>query len=138
MKGDRFGLIASGDHRGLACAGVLTKELTRTALYEALTARRSFGTTGIAMNLLLSCNGQPMGSALNVDKGDFRITAETGDNIKEIQVLRDGQLEKTIPVGAKMADANWTAQKKRAGEFWYCRVLMDNGHIAWTSPIWLS
>jgi hypothetical protein len=138
MKGDRFGLIASGDHRGLACAGVLTKELTRTALYEALTARRSFGTTGIAMNLLLSCNGQPMGSALNADKGDFRITAETGDGIKEIQVLRDGQLEKTIPVGAKIADASWTSQKQRAGEFWYCRVIMDNGHIAWTSPIWLS
>ena len=66
------------------------------------------------------------------------ITAETGDGIKEIQVLRDGQLEKTIPVGAKIADANWTAQKQRAGEFWYCRVIMDNGHIAWTSPIWLG
>jgi hypothetical protein len=137
-SGDRFGLIASGDHKGFALAGVLTKELTRAALYEALTARRAFGTTGIAMNLLLSCNGQPMGSALKADKGDFRITAETGDGIKEIQVLRDGQLEKTIPVGAKIADANWTAQKQRAGEFWYCRVIMDNGHIAWTSPIWLG
>jgi hypothetical protein len=82
--------------------------------------------------------GTPLGSILNVEKGNFRITAETGDGIKEIQVLRDGQLEKTIPVGAKIADANWTAQKQRAGEFWYCRVIMDNGHIAWTSPIWLG
>ena len=138
MNGNRFGLIASGDHKGFALAGILTKELTRTALYDAFTARRSFGTTGIAMNLLLSCNGQPMGSVVETNKADFRLAAETGEVIKEIHVLRDGELEKTIPIGTKQAEYSWTAPKIRAGEFWYCRVIMENGHIAWTSPIWLS
>ena len=53
-------------------------------------------------------------------------------------MLRDGQLEKTIPVGAKSTNQSWSAQRNRTGEFWYCRVIPDNGHIAWTSPIWLG
>jgi hypothetical protein len=138
LSGDRFGLMASGDHMGISCAGVLTRELTREALYEAFKARRAFGTSGFAMKLLLSCNGQPMGSSLNTETGNFRLTAEAGDPIKEIQVLRDGKVESVIPVGAAIADKTWTGQRKRAGEFWFCRVMMENGHIAWTSPIWLG
>jgi hypothetical protein len=138
LSGDRFGLIASGDHQGISCAAVLTRELTREALYEAFKARLTFGTSGFAMKLLLSCNGHPMGSSLDTETGNFRLTAEAGDPIKEIQVLRDGIVESVIPVGAATADKTWTGQRKRSGEFWFCRVMMQNGHIAWTSPIWLG
>jgi hypothetical protein len=90
------------------------------------------------MKLLLSCNGHPMGSSLDTETGNFRLTAEAGDPIKEIQVLRDGKVESVIPVGAATADKTWTGLRKRSGEFWFCRVMMQNGHIAWTSPIWLG
>jgi hypothetical protein len=45
--GHRLGIIASPDHGGgLGLAGVWARELTREALFEALYARRTFGTTG--------------------------------------------------------------------------------------------
>ncbi|MGC9347475.1 MAG: hypothetical protein ACP5JG_04975, partial [Anaerolineae bacterium] len=47
LDGRRFGFIASSDHTGLARAGLLVTELTRSALYEAFMARRTFGTTAL-------------------------------------------------------------------------------------------
>ena len=47
---------------GLTC--VLAKEQTRKALFEALEARRCFGTTGARMNLSFEANGAIMGEEL--------------------------------------------------------------------------
>ncbi len=50
------------DNRGLARRGILTRALTRDALYEALMARRSFATTGVGLHIEFCCGGEPMGS----------------------------------------------------------------------------
>ena len=46
-QGHRLGIVASPDHGGgMGLAGVWSGELTRAAIFEALHARRTFGTTG--------------------------------------------------------------------------------------------
>lgn len=48
---------------GLTC--VLADELTRDGVWEALAARRCYGTTGARIMLDFTCDGQPMGSIVN-------------------------------------------------------------------------
>ena len=89
-RGQKVGVIgASDDHTcrpGLAfpstpemavrggLAAVLAKELTREALFEAMFARRCYGTTGPRIVLLVEADGHPMGAAFKTHTAP-RITA---------------------------------------------------------------
>ena len=136
--GRRFGFIAGADHHGLARAGALVTELTRAALYEALMARRCFATTGAALRLALTCNDRMMGAEVPADEARFRLAAAAAEPIREIQIVRNGEEVRTVPAGACDLEHTWTATRRDDGEFWYCRVLLENGELAWTSPIWLT
>jgi hypothetical protein len=138
LSGKRFGFIAGADHGGIARAGVLTRALTREALYEAFTARRCFATTGIALTIDFSFNGEPMGSAVEASEGEFVLTVSCPDEIYAIQVVHNGQEDDQLSVRATSFQHRWTTKRRRHGEFWYCRILMTSGEIAWTSPIWID
>jgi hypothetical protein len=137
LESKRFGFIAGSDHNGIARAGLLVTELTRAALYEAFVARRTFGTTATAMRVTFSCNGSMMGSEIEAEEGDFRVAVTAPEPLHELQILRDGDLIETIPVQGCEAEYAWTTTRERDGEFWYCRVILENGEMAWVSPIWL-
>lgn len=75
-QGRRFGVVASSDdHMGQpgkptkGLTAVLAPANTRAALWDALRARRCYGTTGERMLLDFRVNGQPMGSELRVKRG---------------------------------------------------------------------
>ena len=136
--GRRFGFIGGGDHSGVALGGALVEELTRSGLYEALSHRRCFATTGLVMRLEFRCNGRIMGASVPCEKGQFSIRAAAGDEIRSLQVVRNGRDMETIPVHAPSVEHEWTAQRRESGEFWYCRLLFENGEVAWSSPIWLD
>jgi hypothetical protein len=136
-SGKRFGFIASADHHGLARAGILVTELTRSGIYEALMARRCFATTGIALRLAFLCNGEMMGSEVAAVTAEFELSAVAPEPIHEIQVIRNGEVVKAMPVKGKRARHTWQAHRQEVGEFWYCRVILQNGEMAWSSPIWL-
>jgi len=57
--------------------------------------------------------------------------------IRELQIVRNGEDERSVPIGRNTVDHRWEATREVPGEFWYCRVLFENGEIAWSSPIWL-
>jgi len=136
-RGYRFGFIGGADHFGFALAGVFVQELTRGGLYEALLARRCFATTGTPLKVELTCNGERMGRDVACRDADFQLRVSAAEAIREIQVVRDGKDVEIVPVGGKRARHSWRARRKRSGEFWYCRVIFDNGEVAWSSPIWL-
>ncbi|MCK5853267.1 hypothetical protein KAH27_09600, partial [bacterium] len=137
-KGKRFGFIASADHAGFARAGLLVKELTRVGLFEAFTNRRTFATTGIGLLLSFSCNGFPMGSEIETESGKFNIKIIAPENIFSVELIRNGEFHKTLPVDDYSFSYDFEINRKEKGEFWYCRILFDNGEIAWSSPIWLD
>ena len=136
-RGIRFGFIASADHLGMARAGVLVTELTRTGLYQGLRARRCFGTTGIAVRLAFTCNGEMMGTEVAAKRAEFRVQAAAPELIHEVQIVHNGEDTEHILVGAESVDYVWQAERQAPGEFWYCRLILDNGEIVWSSPIWL-
>lgn len=56
------GMAEFGIANGLTC--VLAESLTRDAVFDALTSRRCYGTTGARIALDFTANGHPMGSML--------------------------------------------------------------------------
>ncbi len=138
-SGKRFGFIAGGEHVGLALAGVLTRELTRTGLYEAMRARRTFATTGLSIRVRLVCNDTELGGALKADVGNFSLEVASPEPARAIHVMRNGDVWQTyVPGNESSVRHAWTAHREEREEFWYCRVIFGNGDMAWTSPIWLS
>jgi hypothetical protein len=135
--GRKFGFIASADHGGIARAGVLVRELTRTGLFEALVARRCFASTGRSMAISFVCNGQNMGSEVQADRAEFSIEIASAVPVEELQIVRDGETVDTIAQDARHTTYRWEAEPERNGEFWYVRALFADGEMAWSSPIWL-
>ncbi|NQT58019.1 MAG: DUF3604 domain-containing protein [Bacteroidetes bacterium] len=138
QQGRRFGFIAGGDHMGLAIAGVLVKEVTRNSLYEAITARRCFATTGVAALVDFTCNGRAMGKSIPCDQADFVGEIETTGEIEAMEIIRDGTVYNRLNGGKKNISHRWSAARVRSGEYWYLRIILADGEIIWSSPIWLE
>lgn len=100
-------------------------------------ARRCFATTGPSMRLSFTCNSKMMGQEISTSKGEFRLLVEASKPVKEIQIVRNEVQVDTVSIGSQKVDHRWTAKRQMSGEFWYCRVLFEDGHVAWSSPIWM-
>jgi hypothetical protein len=136
--GRRFGFVAGGDHRGLARAGLWVRELTRKGIYEALTARRAFATTGLGVSVDLRFGGCPMGGVTRASAGEFELRISSPEPLYEAQIVRCGATVDRVSLRGRDATHRWAVSAPESGEFWYVRVLLVNGELIWTSPIWLD
>jgi hypothetical protein len=149
-------VAASDDHRsqpGQAHWGitaVTASELTRDGVFEALSDRHTYGTTGERILLDFSINGSPMGRQLDIDgPPELRIEGHGTRKIETVELLRysptAGSFEiiRTIePDGLDFAwsDIDTTLRDERA--IYYVRLKQQGqvrGRIsmAWSSPIWV-
>ncbi len=133
---------------------VYAKEKTRKAIWEALTKRRCFATTGCRMLIDFAVNGIGMGGERKGAPARRTITATVNGEapIKEITVVRNSKDVKTIDIGGKLdcqiewvdekpAEKIWLDKTKyTAGEFmfYYLRVTQEDGQIGWASPVWFD
>ena len=89
---------------GLTC--VLAPELTREAVFDALRARRCYGTTGARMDLTFSVNGQPMGSLIEGAESAAVEAAVTGTApLESFQLFAGRECVQTVRPTAFSADA---------------------------------
>ena len=165
-RGHRFGLVASADghdgHPGNAqgpmvkhhhqfhfCgsgrAAVLTRELTREAVFDALHARRCYATTGTPIVLDARVNGHVMGSQLPAPGKDeparVAVRCQGTNGIDHIRIVRDGQIVHTVPGhGQFELDLEWEDRTAVAAgpHSYYVRVLQVDRESAWSSPVWLG
>lgn len=102
-QGHRVGFLGNTDHHsahpgsyGHGCTGVWARALSRTDLWEALMARRTFALTGDRMSLQFVVNDSPMGSEVQV-QGAARLEfqVEAGYALERVDVVRDGDDLKT-------------------------------------------
>jgi hypothetical protein len=140
--GHRLGIIASPDHGGgLGLAGVWARNLSREALFEALYARRTFGTTGAKMDLFVTVAGAPQGSEIRRSEGGVPIEATVRGTASglELTIVRDGvEVERRAFEGSH-ARLSWTDEDRRPGpRYYYLRARQSDGHMGWTSPVWLD
>lgn len=150
-RGYRLGFIGSTDghdgHPGLShltapsggLAAILTDDVSRRGVLEALRARRVYATNGVRMLLRVSVGGAPMGAV--VPEGsevpvEVRVLG-TAPVVRIDLVGREGVVGSARPDSA-VAHRTWTLSELRAGDFVYVRALQADGGMAWSSPVFVD
>lgn len=137
--------------------GVMAQEHTRESIFAALYNRSCYATTGERIILGFFIAGIPMGSEIStkVKPGLVYNRYITGyvagtSPIEEIQIIRNGSLVHTLhPKQSHLEfsfdDSEMITQLAIEPEgdappfvYYYLRILQENGHIAWSSPIWID
>lgn len=137
---------------------ILAIEQTRDALFQALVNRSCYATTGARIVLGFTIAGAPIGAELNTkakpglsfNRHIAGFVAGT-TLIKEISFIRNGKVFHTIhpktnyyeftvddtePLSKVLLSA--PQEEKPPFVYYYMRVLQEDGHIAWSSPIWID
>ena len=137
---------------------ILAIEQTKEALFQALINRSCYATTGERIVLGFAIAGIPMGCELNTKAKpglgyNRHITGFVAGTvpIKEISFIRNGKPFHTIhPKEAHhefaIDDTELLSKilltspgtEKPPFVYYYMRVILENGHMAWSSPIWID
>ncbi len=137
---------------------IIAKEHNRAALLEALYQRSCYATTGARIIVTLNIAGVPMGGESNTgDKPGFAVnrhitsTVAGTDNLAKVEVVRNGQVVHTItPKNSYHIDIEYddltplnkatinAKDGKPPFVYYYIRVTQADGHMAWSSPIWID
>ncbi len=153
-RGYRLGIIASGDghicHTGRSTmdysqglVALQAEALTREAIWEALTSRRVYGTSGARILLAFTVNGYPMGSVIPDDEMHLprRVIARVlgTTDLEKVELVKNNVVVESFPCQGVLGDFTHTdASKPHRGNYYYLRVEQTDDHLAWSSPIWLG
>jgi hypothetical protein len=136
---------------------ILAEEQTRESLMHALYNRSCYATTGERIILGFSIAGIPMGSELSTkvkpglvfNRHIAGYVAGTAP-IKEITIFRNGEvlhklhpkqpfIDFTFDDSEHLSKAVLRSTEERPHfTYYYIRVVQDDGHIGWSSPIWID
>ena len=136
---------------------ILAVEHTRESLAAALQARSCYATTGPRIIVGLHIAGAPMGSELStkvkpglVINRHITVYVAGVTTIKEIALVRNGVVLKTFTTKSYFTDFSYDdmdhlskvvlpgGEGKAPFAFYYLRVTQSDGHMAWSSPIWVD
>lgn len=136
---------------------IIAPEQSRTAIFEALYNRSCYATTGERIIIGLYLAGLPMGSEVcTTDKPGLIVNrhlsgyvAGTTD-LELVEIIQNGKVLKTfIPTGYSFdfvyddmtpLEKNSINVKGKNPPFayYYLRVTQKDGHMAWSTPIWVD
>jgi hypothetical protein len=136
---------------------ILSKEHSRASIFEALQARSCYATTGERIIIGLHIAGFTMGSELETKtrpglEYNRHITGYCigTQPISEAVLIRNGKAFKSLPVKDGIVEfevddtellsqiALEPKEDKPPFIYYYLRVVQEDGHIAWSSPIWVD
>ncbi|MDX1383318.1 MAG: CehA/McbA family metallohydrolase [Thermoanaerobaculia bacterium] len=150
--GIRLGLIGSGDshdgHPGLAhlaspsggVAAILSEDLSREGVLEALRARRVYATNGPRIVLRLAVEGRRMGSSQPAggDRSLIGLVVTEGP-LDRVDVVRNGgRLDSLDGEGRTFFSFRHTLDGTRPGDWAYVRAVQTDGGAAWSSPFFFA
>jgi hypothetical protein len=136
---------------------ILSKEHSRASLFEALQARSCYATTGERIIVGLHIAGFSMGSEIDTKARpglEFNrhitgysigtqpiveaILFRNGEAFHKFQ-MKDGELEFELDDSELLGQIALEPKKdKPPFVFYYLRIVQADGHIAWSSPIWVD
>ncbi|MBS0629024.1 MAG: DUF3604 domain-containing protein [Verrucomicrobia bacterium] len=137
--------------------GIIAIEQTRETLLQALYNRSCYATTGARIVLGFHIAGSQMGSELNTKNKpglNFNryitgFVCGTGP-IKEVTIIRNGQLLHQLQPNKSSIEFEYddfqelskialnSPDERPPFVYYYLRVVQADGHIAWSSPIWID
>jgi hypothetical protein len=121
---------------------VYARELTRESLWKGMWVRRTYATTGARIVLEFSVGSAPMGSLIKKWPGGaarFHARVEGTADIAKAELVRNGVVVETRRGRGRSLTFEW-ARNAQPGmqQSFYLRVTQVDGHMAWSSPIWLG
>jgi len=153
-RGYKLGIIASGDtHNGhpgmgdptMPTGGLIAfyaKELTRDSIWDALKKRRVYGTSGKKIILDFKINDHLMGEIIKQDKNKpkkIEIIVTGSDRLKLVEIIKNNQSLKTYSWTDPSFSASFIdTSESSSDDFYYLRVVQQDNHMAWSSPIWIQ
>ena len=165
-KGFKFGLVASSDdhvgqpgwgqwgishfphwsgvqyHNGIVA--VYAESLTREAVWEALWNRRCYATTGARVILDFSINGHMMGeeiefSSPNDARREVSVSVAAPARIKQIDLVKNN-IDLVSHEGKSEQERFEYIDNSdlETSDYYYVRVTLEDGNLAWSSPIYVN
>ncbi len=155
-RGMKFGFVGGSDQHGLiwhhrvswkrhayraGLTGILAPELTRDAVMDAFSNRRTFATTGVKMRMGFKINDALMGSEITSD-GPPRLHVDliAPTDIRWIEIVRSNETIRRYGGESLHSFFSFTDEDCPIGEevWYYLRILFEDGNMAWPSPIWVT
>jgi hypothetical protein len=149
-RGFTFGILASGDthdgHPGrqsagapsMGLAGIRARSLDREGIWEALLARRVYGTSGPRIVLGFRMHGHRMGSVVPIDAPsgvDGEIFVSGTSRVERVELLEDEAVVRTFAPEEDPATIRFRRRVEPPAVY-RVRVFQEDGGMAWSSPIW--
>ncbi|MBM4014074.1 MAG: DUF3604 domain-containing protein [Planctomycetes bacterium] len=152
-RGYRLGFAGSGDshnghpgltHLGQPCGGVtaiLAAENTRPAIAAALRARTCYATSGPRILLWFRLGAERMGAVVAppadpAAKSRYLGLALGTAPLARIEIWKNGaRVAAVAGDGTFERSLEFVDSERRSGDHVYFRVLQEDGHAAWSSPI---
>jgi hypothetical protein len=140
IKGYRLGTTSSSDHGSthISYSMVFTPSIDRQAIIDSMRKRQTYGGTD---NLIVEfwANGKFQGSEFAAkDKVELKVKVVGTSRIKQIQFIRNNAPLRTEEPGKEQVELTFTDTLPQPGLNWYyARVLQDDGEVAWSSPVWV-
>lgn len=114
--------------------------LTMTSFVDALKARRVYATMDKNSQLVLTANGNIMGSRIT-NSGPLNLVANfantAGRTVSTVEI-REGVPQRNGTVTALATTATTTVTPTLGEHFYYAKVTQDDGNILWSAPIWVT
>jgi len=117
---------------------VYASELTREALWEAMWARRVYGTTGERILVDFRVDGHIMGEEVRLSSPPLLEVLVAGTApLARVEVIRNGEVILTQQTDARDLSFAWQEEEMHSG-YYYLRVTQSDEEMAWSSPIWVA
>jgi hypothetical protein len=157
-RGLRFGLVGGSDGHGLnwhhgicrledshrsGLTAVLTDDVTREGVLDALGQRRCYATSGARIGLWFEIDGRPMGSVVHPGGiSSYRVVVNGTHELKSVSLVSNRGREIPVRIDAHLRDADIHGTLPPPAEggwsYYFVRVVQADGHMAWSSPIWVE
>lgn len=145
-KGYKIGVQASSDHWSthMSYAMIVAEEFTRESMFEALKARHAYGATD---NIVLdfqatdeSGNRHIMGDIVRADRAPRLSVRVVGtDRIKQFVIVKNQRIVYTSHPNHEEYSFEYRDREFEPGaNYYYIRVVQNDGQVAWSSPIWVE
>lgn len=137
--------------------GIYALEQTREALFQAIQNRACYATTGERIVLGFFIAGAPMGAELSTKAKpglvfNRHLTGYVAGTtaLKEISIIRNGEVMHTFHTKESTFDFAHddmenlgnvvlpSSEERAPFAYYYVRAVQADGHIAWSSPIWID
>ena len=119
---------------------MFAREFTRESIYDAMYDRFTCATTGARILASLKIGTAHMGQEISVpaDEPVLLDVSALGTGKGRVQLIKDNRVLTERETGDGRCDFSYRDVEWKKDDYYYVRVVQEDGHMAWTSPIWVD